>query len=271
MMMEITKKDLRKTSRAFRSNANRVLNAHYDEFNSILKMFLEHIDKTPLIYDYIHSFDIVCTDQDISTVVNEVLESYGQKYFDTGETIEEELIYTYKLLKYLNQNDIHVISYAQAYGGKKYQDITKNFITRVILPFVNHIEDYLTDIAIEMGYDEEAKFMININGGQAQVNISKDNSTIEAHQTNNIQGSELETIITSIKALLTDDISEINKEIIIDNVDVIQEELQKENPKKGFLKTAWSGIENTIKMIPDAVQLVDNLNKLGTIVGPYLT
>lgn len=270
-MMEITKKDLRKTSKAFRSYANRVINAHYDEFDSILKMFLKHIDKTPLIYNYINSFDIVCSDQDLSTQVQDVVESYGAKYFYTGETIEEELIYTYKLLKYLNQSDMHVTYYGQAYGGRQYQEITKNFATRVVLPFVNHIEDYLTEIAIEMGYDEEAKFMININGGQAQVNISKDNSTLEAHQTNNIQGAELETIVASIKALLTDEISESNKEIINDNVDVIQEELKKENPKRGFLKTAWNGIETTIKNIPDAVQLVENLNKLGTIVGPYLT
>ncbi|MGE7696650.1 hypothetical protein ACQKNC_21560 [Lysinibacillus sp. NPDC094177] len=269
--MEITKKDLRKTSKAFRSYANRVINAHYDEFDSILKMFLEHIDKTPLIYDYINSFDIVFSDEDISTEVHEVREAYGDKFFNTGNTIEEELFYTYKILKYLSQSDLHVTSYALAYGGRKYQEITKNFANRVVLPFVNHIEDYLTDIAIDMGYDEEAKFMININGGQAQVNISNDNSTLEAHQTNNIQAAELENIVTSIKALLTDEISESNKEIIIDSVDVIQEELKKENPKKGFLKTAWYGIETTIKKIPDAVQLVENLHKLGTIVGPYLT
>lgn len=270
-MMEITKKDLRKTSRAFRSYANRVINAHYDEFDSILKMFIEHVDKTPLIYDYINSFDIESTDQDIRTQVNEVLESYGAQFFNTGNTVEEELVYTYKLLKYLSENNMHVISYGQAYGGRKFQDITKNFATRVILPFVNHIEDYLTDIAIDMGYDEEAKFMINVNGGQAQVNISNDHSTLEAQQINNIQGAELEAVVSSIKALLNDNIAEADKEIIIDSVDVIQEELQKDNPKKGFLKTAWTGIETTIQKIPEAVQLVENINKLGTMVLPYLT
>lgn len=269
--MEITRKDLRKTSKAFRSYANRVINAHYDEFDSILKMFLEHIENTPLIYNYINSFDIVCNEEDIRTQVNEVLASYGEKLFNTGETVEEETFFTYRILKYLSQNNMHVISYGQAYGGRKYQEITKNFATRVILPFINHIEDYLTDIAIDMGYDEEAKFMININGGQAQVNISRENSTITAHQTNNIHGAELESIITSIKTLLTDEISEANKEIIIDNLDVINDELKKDNPKKGFLKTAWNGIETTIQKIPDAVQLVENIKKLGTFIEPYLT
>ena len=166
------------------------------------------------------------TPTSIIAEVQEVIESYGSKFFSTGETIEEELIFTYKLLKYLNQSSMHVTRYGQSYGGRQYQDITRNFATRVILPFANHIEDYLTDIAIDMGYYEEAKFMININGGQAQVNISNDHSTGR---------------------------------------------IKKEHPKKGFLKTAWTGIETTIQKIPDAVQLVDNLHKLGTIVGPYLT
>lgn len=270
-MMEITKKDLRKTSKAFRSYANRVINAHYDEFDSILKMFLDHIDNTPLIYDYINSLDIDCNEEKLSKHVHDVLKSYGGEIFNTGETVEEETFLTYTLLKYLNQNNMHVVAYGQAYGGRKYQEITKNFATRVVLPFVNHIEDYLTDIAIDMGYDEEAKFMININGGQAQVNIARENSSITANQTNNIHGPELESIISSIKTLLTDEISAADKEIIIDSLDVIDEELKKDTPKKGFLKTAWNGIETTVQKIPDAVQLIENINKLGGIVAPYLT
>ncbi|MFJ7890374.1 hypothetical protein ACIQYL_20140 [Lysinibacillus xylanilyticus] len=87
----------------------------------------------------------------------------------------------------------------------------------------------------------------------------------------NIQGAELETIVTTIKSLLTDELSESDKVIITDSVDFIQEELKKENRKKGLLKTAWNDIDTIIKKSPDAVQLVENLNKLGTIVGPYLT
>lgn len=269
--MEITKKELKKTSKAFRSFANRVINAHYSEFDSILKMFLEHIDSTPLIYDYINSLDIQHSEQDIAIHVKEILTSYGEKLFNTGKTIEEEIIYTYSFLKYLSNTDQTILAYGRGYGGSKYQDITKNFATRVILPFVNHIEDYLTDIAIDMGYDEEAKFLINVNGGQAQVNISKDNSTLTAHQTNNLQGHDLEAVIASIKALLTDEIPAVHKETIIDSVDVIQEELKKENPKKGFLRTAWAGIETTNQKLPEAVQLVENIKRLGTLILPYLT
>lgn len=269
-MMEITKKDLRKTSKAFRSFSNRVINAHYDEFDSILKMFLEHIDSTPLIFDYINSLDVEFDEQELGNHVHQVLKSYGAEIFDTGQTIEEETFIIYKLLRYLSDNKLSVISYGRAYGGSKYQEITKNFATRVILPFVNHVEDYLTDIAIDMGYDEEAKFMININGGQAQVNISRENSSITANQTNNIQGAELESIISSIKSLITNEIPTVEREVIIDSLDVIEEELKKDAPKKGFLKTAWNGLETAIQKIPDAVQLVENVNKLSSFVAPYL-
>lgn len=268
-MMEINKKDLRKISRAFRSIANRTINVHYQEFNSILKMFLDYIDSTKLISDYINS--IVVEDKDINKEVSEVTQSYGRAIFDTGTNAEEEIVYTYKILKHLNENNIAIQSFGLSYShSRKFQDMAKGFGYRVILPFVNHIEDYLTEIAIDMGFDEEAKYMINVNGGQAQVNIANDTSTITATQTNNVHDEELAELVTSIKALLTDDIPRDEKELIKDNIDIVQEELKKENPKRGFLKAAWSGIETAMEKVPQAVSLIENLGKLRILIKPFI-
>ncbi|XCA83160.1 hypothetical protein ABKJ26_13275 [Exiguobacterium mexicanum] len=267
--MEINKKDLRKISRGFRSIANRTINVHYQEFNSILKMFVDYIDSTKLIFDYINS--IVVEEIDINKEVSEVTQSYGRAIFATGTNVEEEIVYTYRILKYLNENNIAIQSFGFSYShSNKYQDMTKGFGYRVILPFVNHIEDYLTEIAIDMGFDEEAKYMINVNSGQAQVNIANDNSTITATQTNNVRGEELDNLVESIKTLLTDDIPQDEKEIINDNVDIVQEELKKDSPKKGFLKAAWSGIESAMEKVPQAVSLIENLVKLRGLVKPFI-
>ena len=268
-MMEINKKDLRKISRAFRSIANRIINVHYQEFNSVLKMFIDYIDNTKLISDYINS--IVVEEMDISKEVSEVRRSYGRAVFDTGTNAEEEIVYTYKILKYLKENSVGIGAIGLSYSNStKYQDMAKGFGNRVILPFVNHIDDYLTEIAIDMGFDEETKYMINVNGGQAQVNIANDYATVTANQTNNVRGEELDKLVGSIKILLTDDIPRDEKEMINDNVDIIQEELKKDNPKKGFLKAAWSGIETAMEKVPKAVSLIESLGKLKVFVKPFI-
>lgn len=124
-------------------------------------------------------------------------------------------------------------------NSTKYQDIVKGSADRVVLPFVNHIESYLTDIAIDMGFDEETKYVIIINVGQ--VNMAKDQATINTTQFNTIDTGELDRLVQSISLLTTDAVPYEEKEIIKDNIEVIQEELKKEIPKKGFVKTAISG------------------------------
>ncbi|MFQ9703706.1 MAG: hypothetical protein ACLR0U_19125 [Enterocloster clostridioformis] len=49
-----------------------------------------------------------------------------------------------------------------------------------------------------MGYDEDKKFMINVNGGVAQVNVANDNATVHGTQSNGIDVSQLENIISDI-------------------------------------------------------------------------
>lgn len=232
--------------------ANRTINAHYDEANAILKMFVEYVDNNDLIFSYINS--IAVDDFDEGQEVKEVLSSYGRAILNTGSNDEEEIVYTYKMLKYIVENGIPVTGIGMAYGdSNKYQDMVKGFGVRVVLPFVYHIESYLTDIAIDMGFDEETKYMITNHGGQ--VNIAKGQATINATQNNGINFEELDRLVVNIKTLLTTEIALIEREIINDTVEVLQTELRKENPKKGFIKTAISGLEGILPKIPEAVKL----------------
>ncbi|MBZ9622972.1 hypothetical protein G9F71_008900 [Clostridium sp. FP2] len=264
--MEINKKDLRKNSRSFRTIANRTINAHFEEANSILKMFIEYIDNNNLISSYINS--IIVDDFDVAKEVSEVLSSYGRAIFNTGSCAEEEIVYTYRILKYMVEQKVRVTSVGMSYShSNKYQDMVKGFGERVILAFVNHIESYLTEISIDMGYDEEEKYMITINGGQ--VNIAKDQSTINATQNNGVNPDELDKLVQIIKTMLVDGIEPEEREIINDNIEVIQEELKKDIPKKGFIKTAISGLQGVYPKISGAVQLtaaITNIIRFATAV-----
>lgn len=257
--MEINKKDLRKISRAFRTIANRTINAHYQEAEAILKMFIDYIDDNHLIYSYIDS--IFVDDFDVANEVKEVLSSDGRSIFSTGSNAEEEIVYTYKILKYMVEQKVSVISVGMSYGhSNKYQDMVKGFGERVVLPFVNHIEAYLTDIAIDMGFDEETKYMISVHGGQ--VNIAKDQATINATQYNGINAKELDKLVQSIKTLMTDEISPEERQIINDNIEVLQEELKKENPKKGFVRTAIRSLQGVFPKIAGSVELTGAITSI---------
>ena len=255
--MEINKKELRKLSRAFRTISNRIINAHYEEADSILKMFLDYIDNNSLIFQYINSIKV--DEFDIGKEIESVISSYGREILNTGSCVEEEIVYTYRILKYMEKNDIHITSLSYGHSNN-YQDMTKAFGQRVILPFVSHIESYLTEIAIDMGFDEESRYIITVHGGQ--VNIAKDQATINATQNNGINTKELDKLVDSIKALLTDEIPKEEKEIINDNVEVLQEEIKKENPKKGFIRTAISGLQGIFPKIAGAARLTAALTSI---------
>ena len=88
------------------------------------------------------------------------------------------------------------------------------------------------NIATDMGYDEESKFMITITGGQVQVNIANDQSTINAKQSNKVNNTEIVEIIESIrKALNADNVESQIKDTINSNLDFIEEELAETTPK----------------------------------------
>lgn len=260
-MMEINKKELKKISFGFRTIANRLLQAHYTEMNSILKMFLDYINNCDLMMDYINSikFDAFNIEEDFTSVS----QSFGGVTFDTGSTKEEEIVYISALLKYFTDNNIFIGSIGSSYStSNNYQDMMKGFANRIILPFINHLELYLTNIGIDMGYDEEIKYMITINGGNAQVILANDNATINANFKNGINTQELATIIDNIKTSLDSSISTDIINEIVDNLDFIKQELSKSTSKKSLVKSCLNALATISTNIPEAVSFAANLATL---------
>lgn len=271
--MEINKKELKKTSRKFRQMASRVLNAHYTEINSIIKMFIEYIEDTPIINEYIQ--DIFVEYPNLQEQIKKVSASYGDLVLSTGDTPEQEINYVYQILKYISENT-SVQTSALGWGytsSKNYQDMVKEFGIRVVLPFVNGIDDYLSDIATDMGYDEESKFMINISGGQAQVNISNDNSTLNATQNNQVNPSEIASLITELKDNIENELTNNQsiKNILLSQAQLIADEAADEKPKKENLKTAINTIRDLLKTVPSAVTALESSRKLYDLIAPLFS
>jgi hypothetical protein len=267
--MNLNKKELKIISYDFNCIANRLLRASHDELNSVLKKFMGYIQNTSIIYDYIN----YCKrdDLNIESDIREVCNGYGRYLFDLGETYEEEIFTIYTLFKYILDTNLSIIAIARAYDMKsqKYNEILKTFNNRVSLIFINHIADYLTKIGIEMGYDEEVKYMITNNGGQ--VNISRDYSTLNATQNIGTNSEELLNLVKEINKLLDNSsIPNDEREIIQESIETIQTELQSNEPKKGLVKSCVNGLKMAMTNIPTAIELCNNVQQFIDYVVPKI-
>lgn len=171
--MEINKKDLKILSMNFRRIASRLINCNYDTGMDMLAKFLAFIDRNEIISEYIKGN---VNPDDFKGVKS------GDAFSSMGETEQEEISFTYQYLKYCSENfKNYYINMAFHYASGA-EDAIKEFNHRIILPFVNYIEGYLTEIGIKMGFDENINYLIQISGGTAQVNVADGHATVTAQQ-----------------------------------------------------------------------------------------
>jgi hypothetical protein len=227
----------------------------------LLKKFITYIDTNEIIRDYVQSY--VNPDD-----FKDYKYQSGIVYSSMGDSKQEEISFTYQFLKYAVDNCKSDIYHSLAWGyAKEANDAVKEFCTRIILPFVNYIEGYLTEIGIQMGYDENTQFTINVTGGNPQLNIASGNSEIAATQNIGIDVNQLEKIMDEIRGAANGEAFG-NEEIeqITDSLDAIKAELTSLQPKKGILRTALKGL----KTINGSAQFLAAIATMVQFVGPYI-
>ena len=259
--MNIDKKQLKIISLEFRTIANRLINCHWQTGMDLLKKFITYIDTNEIIRDYIQSY---VNPDDFKDYKYQT----GVFYTSMGDSKQEEISFTYQFLKYTIDNCKSDIYHSLAWGyAKEANDAVKEFCTRIILPFVNYIEGYLTEIGIQMGYDENTQFTINVTGGNPQLNIASGNSEIAATQNIGIDVNQLEKIMDEIRgATNTESFGNEEIEQITDGLDAIKAELTSLQPKKGILRTALKGLQ----AINGSAQFLAAIATMVQFVGPYI-
>lgn len=148
-MKNIDKKQLKIISMEFRTIANRLITCNHQTGMALLKKFMVYIDENEIVSEYIKQY---VNPDDFEPVER------GTCFSSMGDTKQEEISYTYQYLKYAVEN-YHNIYHDMAFGyAREANDAVKEFCNRIVLPFVNYIEGYLTEIGIQMGYDEDKKY-----------------------------------------------------------------------------------------------------------------
>ena len=117
---------------------------------------------------------------------------------------------------------------------------------------------------------------IKISNNQGVVNIADRNSNIQSD--NNIKQNDIQTIIELINAI-KDNIKELDlekdeKENILDDVEVVEEQVQSNITKPARIKKAFNNIKdfltNTSLLTGVGITLANNIQQLVTIVQPII-
>lgn len=83
-----------------------------------------------------------------------------------------------------------------------------------------------------MGYNEERKYMIHVNGGVARVNVANDDAIVNTTQSNGVDTSQLEKMLSDVVRLAPNNLSQEDQSQVDDGVEVIRTELATVSPKK---------------------------------------
>ena len=254
--MKLNRIELKKVQYDFNSRSNRLLQADYNDYLSVLKKYISFLDNTSIIHDYIVSCG-ECT-QNLDEEFTEVRNGYGRFIFSIGESTEEEVCNVYSILKYITENNILVhYNIAQAYSSStNFAERIKGFNHRLVMILIGHIESYLTKVGIEMGLDEKIVYNVTVHDGQAI--IATDNAVVNANNAVSVNGEELKAIIEKILKN-SDDFSPEEKESISESLEVIEAETTSEKPKKSMIKTAVAvlkGLKGTAEFAAAVAELV---------------
>lgn len=244
-IMKQAKNDFKKTLVYFHDIANRLMRVHWQDFDNVLRMFVAYIDDTKDISNYISS----CGQPtyDVKKVVNDISESVGRKTFVAGDNEKSEAANIYCLLKYLLENNIGEIFFAKGFGFSysrrgNYPEMVNGFNNRVSLILIRHIEKHLRKKGFDMDIDENGN-SITITSNNGQVNVATDNATISAVQNNGVDIQQLKKLIDTVLKEAKSGMSNEDTKTVEESLEVIENELAKSEPKKGFLKTVMTGLQ----------------------------
>jgi hypothetical protein len=240
-----------------------LLQADYYDYSGVLGKFLNYIDDTPIIIDYIK--DCGECDWDLANEVEEVQSSYGRVIFSTGDSDEEEVRNVYAVLHYLvDSNNMIYHGVAMGYAhSTSYQDKIKGFNARFVMVLIRHIERYLTKVGIDMGLDDKVIYNVAVQHGQAI--IATDNATVTATNNESVDVGELKKLIADVQ-VTTVTLPPEDRETVSECLEVIETETTAEKPKKGMLRTALT----TLKTVKGIAEFGAAVASLAEFVGLLL-
>lgn len=192
-MIDITEKEFKQVDLEFRQRASRLCRAKLQEVKMLLSKFLNYIEHTPVLLEYIQGCSPNMSDEAIAEMVGAVIDGMGTVSFDFGNDIREEIARQYRMLQIIDgeENIDVILRIGMSIDNSTHlQANVEGFIHAVVSPFVDNLTLFLHSVAMEVCASPGKDITLNISGDHAQVNVSQDQSTLTATQNNGAVGWE---------------------------------------------------------------------------------
>lgn len=242
--------ELRKLSLEFRRLSSNLLNSTDDTADINLSRFLKFIDGNELISGFIKD-KISGVDYDFKKCY--AIGCSGWAHFNPPEDEACHIKAQYDYLLFINNEDkLSVLDQAMQYcwSSRKINDNIQSFLDMAFKPFIDFINDQLS---LEMiCYDEEAKAMggntyiqniETVNGSANQQNSGVINTYNTTNDTSFIIDL-IDKLLASLPEIQGVESEEI--ENVKDDLEMIQEQLKSETPKKNRIGKALVGIKKFV-------------------------
>lgn len=247
----MNRKDLRKTSLEFRRISSNFLNSNDSTADVNLARFVKFIDENEFISGVIKEY-IQDVDYDFRKCFS--AENSGWARFIPPEDEKCHIKAQYDYLKYINSEDrvtVHGQALRYNWSSKKINDMIEKFLDMAFKPLIDFIND---QISMEMiAIDEEQNTMTGntyiqnidtVNGTASQQNSGVINTYNSSGNTNDLIAL-VEKLIASLAEIREVDSEEI--ESVKDDLEMIQEQLKSETPKKSRIGKAMTGIKSFVE------------------------
>lgn len=270
--------DYRKTSLKFRQLSSKMLITTYEEGNLHLIRLKRFMDSDDIIKKII-SEKIITIEYDYKSndyKSNDFISLEDGYWAQVNPPIDEDAhmkaIYDYLTDMTKEEIDLRGIASRFHHDSNKYTDKVRHYIEIVFKPLADYIVGVLSE---EMMYLENKNhkgtgivFNQTIGNNYGATNFAQ--GDINSNNTVTVGTDEKEDI-KSIIAEISSMIKDINidtdiKEDVLDELEIIKEQVEDENPKPRRIKKACEGISNFITKLPANIEkstlIITGINKL---------
>ena len=265
--------DYRQASSKFRRLSSNLLVTTYEDGNLHLIRLKKFIDNDPIIKKILsEKISIVDLDYKLNDFISLEDGYWAQVNQPLDENEHMKAIYDYMTDMTKEEKDLRGIASRFHHDSNKYTDKVRHYIHIVFKPLIDYIVSILSEemMYLESKNDKNLGVVFNqtIGNNYGATNFAQGDITSTNTVTVGVNEKEdIKSLIAEISAMIKDiNIDTDMKEDVLDELEIIQEQVEAENPKPRRIKKACEGISNFITKLPSNIEktrlIVIGLTKL---------
>jgi hypothetical protein len=130
--------------------------------------------------------------------------------------------------------------------------------------YIGEIENIISQSTMNESTRKNNRVSITA-GDHSQINVASDDATIHATQNNNIDWKTLHKLLDAVKDAATNGMTPEDQKTVSESLEVIENEVKRDDPHKSLLKTALKGLQavmGTLEFVAAVTALINFVQTL---------